>query len=250
MADSPAVVTVPDGLDDFGAQAFTKTVTLIGERNEKAGVIQAASGDSEGLLEALRKTSPLVTEVNTQIDKLNAALEAAELKRDEILKPEVEKIKADSASQVEPLTAEVDELDKSIRAATNYLKQMYGEDVAKALPHLTSRKGRAANGTGGGTKRVRGFDAYVDGVLATMRDGKGVERSNLAAAARVVNVETTVIQAGFFEAQGTTESDKYKDSVEFTVTGKDDDGKEKSFTIKCVRSTAESTAAVESGEAV
>ena len=225
-ASAPAVI-----LDDFGQQAYDKVKSLIEKRNEKAGTIAAASGDAQALLESLRVTSndPNVVTINAKLEELNGQVLALEAKRDEILKPQVEKIKTDAASHVEPLTAEVDEMDKQIKAATNYLKSMYGAEATASLPTLASRKGRETGGSNGG-RRVKGYDVYVDGTIATLRDAKGVDRSNLAAAAKVIGVDTKAIQEGFFTAQGTTDSKSYKDEVEFVVTH---DGKD--FTVRCVR---------------
>jgi hypothetical protein len=222
-------------LDDFGQQAYDRVETLIGTRNEKAGVIAAANGDAQALLEALRSSSddPQVTAINAKLEELNSQVLALESKRDEILTPIVEKTKADSAGLVEPLTAEVDEMDKQIKAATNYLKSMYGAEAVASLPSLTSRKGRET-GAGNGGRRVKGYDVYVDGTLATLRDAKGVDRSNLAAAAKVIGVDTKAIQDGFFTAQGTQESKDYKDQVEFVVSHED-----KNYTVRCVRGVDE-----------
>ena len=241
MTEAPSAPAVT--LDDFGQQAYDRVKVLIGSRNEKAGTIAAASGDSQGLLESLRDTSddPQVVEFRKQIEDLDAKLFALETARDAVLAPIVEKVKADSAHLVEPLTAEVDEMDKQIKAATNYLKSMYGPEAVATLPALANRKNREA-GAGNGGRRVKGYDVYVDGTIATLRDAKGVDRSNLAAAAKVVGVETADIQAGFFTAQGTQDSKSYKDSVEFVVTGKDADGTAKDFTVKCVRGKDEPAA--------
>lgn len=225
-ASAPAVV-----LDDFGKQAKDRLVTLITGRNEKAGIIAAANGDAQGLLEALRESSdnPKVVALNKKIEEAKSLALKLEGERDEILKPIVEETKANAASKVEPLTAEVDELDKQIRAASNYLKSMYGAEAVSDLPALVSRKGRETGGANGG-RRVKGFDVYVDGTLATIRDAKGVERSNLAAAAKAIGVDTQTIQKGFFEAQGTQESKEYKDTVEFVVNHED-----KAYTVRAVR---------------
>lgn len=229
-ASAPAVQ-----FDDFGQQAYDRVVTLIGTRNEKAGTIKAAQGDAQGLLEALRTSSDdaNVVKINAQLETLNSQVLALEAKRDEILAPIVESIKADAGAKVEPLTAEVDEMDKQIRAASNYLKSMYGEAAVKTLPALLSRKGRETGGSNGG-RRVKGFDVYVDGNLATLRDAKGVDRTNLAAAAKVIGVETADIQKGFFEAQGTQEAKDYKPEVTFNI---EHDGK--TFVVKCVRPAEE-----------
>lgn len=231
-ATSAAVV-----LDDFGQQAKDRLKTLIESRNEKAGVIAAANGDAQGLLEALRTSSddPKVTALTKKIEDLKDQALKLESERDDILKPIVEAMKSDAATKVEPFMAEVDEFDKQIRAASNYLKSMYGAEAVADLPNLVSRKGRETGGANGG-RRVKGFDVYVDGVLATLRDAKGVERSNLAAAAKVIGVTTQDIQKGFFEAQGTNESKEYKDSVEFVVTHEDTN-----YTVKCVRGKDDDT---------
>lgn len=221
--------------DDFGQQAYDRVATLIASRNEKAGTIKAAQGDAQGLLEALRTSSDdaTVVKINAQLETLLAQVESLETKRDEILAPIVEDIKSNAASKVEPLTAEVDEMDKQIRAASNYLKSMYGAEAVNGLPALLARKGRETGGANGG-RRVKGFDVYVDGNLATLRDAKGVDRTNLAAAAKAIGVETADIQKGFFEAQGTTEAKDYKAEVSFTI---EHDGK--TFVVKCVRPTEE-----------
>lgn len=225
-ASAPAVV-----LDDFGQQAYDRVNDLILKRNEKAGTIAAASGDAQALLESLRASSddPNVVAINAKLEEFASQILALETKRDEILKPQVEKIKTDATAHVEPLTAEVDEMDKQIKAASNYLKSMYGAEAVDSLPKMLSRKGRETGGNNGG-RRVKGYDVYVDGAIATIRDAKGVDRSNLAAAGKVVGVDTKVIQEGFFTAQGTTDSKSYKDEVEFVVTN---DGKD--FTVRCVR---------------
>jgi hypothetical protein len=225
-ASAPAVV-----LDDFGQQAKDRLKVLIESRNTKAGTIAAANGDAQGLLESLRSSSddPKVVALNKKIEDLAAQVLKFETERDEVLKPIVESIKSDAAAKVEPLTAEVDELDKQIRAASNYLKSMYGAGAVEDLPALVSRKGRETGGSNGG-RRVKGFDVYVDGKIATLRDAKGVERSNLAAAAKAIGVDTATIQKGFFDAQGTTESKDYKNEVEFVVNHED-----KAYTVRCVR---------------
>ena len=214
-ASASAAPTVQ--LDEFAQQAVTNTTALINQRNEKVGLIKAAEGDPQALLEALRKSSENaeVVKINAQIDKLTDSLYALETRRDELLKPEVEAVRKDASSKVEAVTAEVDTLDTQIRAAKNFLKQIYGEAALSGLPEMTGRKNRESDGSG---SRIRGFDVYVDDTLATQRDGKGVERSNFSAAAKAAGVDTVTLQEGFWAAQGTKDSKQFKDRVEFTVT--------------------------------
>lgn len=227
--DKPAVT-----LDDFGKQAIEQATTLINQRNQKVGILQAAQGDPHGLLVALRESSddPQVVKINEQIDKLNDQLLALETKRDELLKPQVEAMQADAKAQQESVTAEVDAIDAKVKSARNFIKQMYGEAALSLLPDMLGRKNRDGSASGEGSgKRVRGFDVYVDGNLATQRDGKGVERSNFSAAAKAAGVDTVALQHAFYEAQGSQDSKSWKDRVEFTVTDKDG----KSHTVVAVR---------------
>lgn len=238
MAESSAVV-----LDDFGKVAKERLGTLIAARNEKASKIAAIQGDEEALVANVVETAddPNVVESRDRLEKLKAAVETETVKLQNLVKPLIEAFKADLGTKIEPLTAEVDEQDKQIRAAQHFLKLTYGEAALEGLPALVGRKGRTHAGGAGGTRRVRGFDVYVDGALATMRDAKGNDRSNLAAAAKVVGCETSVIQEAFFAAQGTKESESFKDRVEFTVTVNDEN-----HIVVANRATAPSDAALAS----
>lgn len=233
-ATKPAVV-----LDDFGKQAVEQASALIAQRNEKVGILQAAQGDPQGLLEALRKSSDNaeVVKINGQIDKVNDQLLALETKRDEILKPVVEEMRANAASQAETVTAEVDTIDAKVKSARNFIKQMYGEAALDLLPDMLGRKNRPSHDGEGGGKRVRGFDVYVDGELATQRDGQGNVRSNFAAAAKLAGVDTVTLQEGFWTAQGTQNSKEFKERVEFTVTQPkgNEDGSDKERAIVAVK---------------
>ena len=237
VAEAPAAPTV--NLDEFGKQAVEQANTLIAQRNEKVGLLLAAQGDPQGLLEALRNSSenPQVVKLREQIDKLNDQLLAAETKRDELLKPEVDAMRADAESKQESVTKEVDEIDAKVKSARNFIKQMYGENALTLLTDMVARKNRASSDGEGSGKRIRGFDIYVDNTLAVQRDGKGVERSNFAAAAKLAEVDTVTLQQGFWDAQGTQDSKKFKERVEFTVVaqGKGEDGEDVSHTIVAVK---------------
>lgn len=219
-------------LDEFGKTAVERLNSIINTRNEKAGILAAATGDAQALLEALRESSDNkeVISINEKIDKFNEELLQLELKRDEILKPIVAEIQSKASEGSEGLTAEVDELDTKIRASKNFLKTTYGEDVLSLVTALVGRKNRS-NGNGSTGRRIRGFDVYVSGKLALMKNGKGEDTSNLSAGAKACNVSTADFQKAFFTAQGTQEVDQFKPTVEFVVTDKNNN----EHMVKCVQ---------------
>ena len=219
-------------LDEFGQTAVDRLNSIISNRNQKAGILAAANGDAQALLEALRESSDNadVVKINTNIDQLESKLFELESKRDEILKPIVAELQTKAQEGSEGLTAEVDELDSKIRASKNFLKMTYGEGSLALVTSLVGRKNRT-NGSGGTGRRIRGFDVYVGGRLALMKNAKGEETSNLSAGAKACNVSTATFQELFFTTQGTKEVEHFKPEISFTVTDKD--GNE--HQVKCVQ---------------
>lgn len=220
MSEATAAVSAP--LDEFGQDAKNRLATAIEARNALVAQLRASQGDPQELLETLRETSTdeQVAKLRTQIEQLDDKREQLFTKRDDLLKPIVEQMRNDSAAGSEDVSAKADALDKTVRAGMNYLKELYGDASLEGLPAVLARKNRATPGKGGGEggKRIRGFDWSVDGVLQTSRDAKGVERSNTAAAAKELGIDTVALQEKFWEAAGTRDSDKYPARVEFTVT--------------------------------
>ncbi|HET7713328.1 MAG TPA: hypothetical protein VFK94_02735 [Patescibacteria group bacterium] len=242
MSEATATVSAP--LDEFGQDAKNRLATTIEQRNALVAQLKATQGDPQELLEALRETSddPQIVKMREQINTLNDKLYELETKRDEALKPLVEQMRAEAAQGSEGVSEKADALDKTIKAGMNYLKELYGEAALEGLPSVLPRKNRATPGKGGGEggKRIRGFDWTVDGILQTSRDAKGVERSNTAAAAKAIGVETATLQEKFWEAAGTRDSAKYPARVEFTVSvGEGDDAK--THTVVAARLTEDET---------
>lgn len=215
------------GVDEFGLALKERLLGTINERNEIVARLKGAEGDEATLLDNLREnsTNPEVQKYTKAIEELDNKREALWNKRDELLKPEIEA--AQSGTNVEEETAKVDALDKQVRSALTYLKETYGENSVTDLPALLGRKNRSkGSGSGEGGKRIRGFDIWVDGKLATSRDANGVERSNFSAAAKAVGVDTKTLQEAFWKEQGTQDAKEYKDRVEFTITvGEGDEAK-------------------------
>lgn len=229
-------------LDEFGQSLKERLVASIEERNTVVARLKAAEGDESTLLETLRETSdnPDVVKINAAIEDLDNKREALFQRRDEILRPIVEQTLSGTSETVEADTAKADAADKAIRSGMNYLKETYGEDAVSDLPDLISRKNRSKSGGGEGGKRIRGFDIWVNGKLATSRDAQGVERSNFSAAAKAVGVDTRILQDAFWEAQGTQDSKQFKDRVEFNVTVGEGDAA-KTHTVVAKRLTEEQT---------
>jgi hypothetical protein len=241
MSEATATVSAP--LDEFGQDAKNRLAATIEQRNALVATLKATQGDPQELLENLRETSDneQVVKFRAQIETLTDKLYELETKRDEVLKPIVEEMRAEAAKGSEGVSEKADALDKTVKAGLNYLKELYGEAALEGLPTVLARKNRATPGKGGeGGKRIRGFDWSVDGVLQTSRDAKGVERSNTAAAAKEVGVDTIALQEKFWEAAGTRDSSKYPARVEFTVTvGEGDEAKTRK--VVAVRLTKEET---------
>jgi hypothetical protein len=217
-ATEAKVVPVP--LDEFGVMAHAKLATQIGEYNDLVRLVKAADGDPQSLLDELRKSSddPTVVKINAKIDELNNTLFELESKRDEILKPLVSKFAEDAKASLGDKPEKMEKLGKTIKTARAYLADTYCPEVLDDLPPLEGKRGGGGGGAGSGARRIRGFDFYVDGKLATTRDAKGNESSNAAAAAKALNLTTEDIRQAFWAAAGTDDSSKYPPEVKFTVT--------------------------------
>jgi len=235
MTAETSAQTIP--LDEFGKMALDRYVDSVNTYNGLVAKIKAASGSPEDVLNAVKVDGsiPEIEKVNVAIEKHKAALLKLEAELDVIAKPIADARLADGSKDVEAETAEADVLHKTIRSARNYLTDSYGDAVLEGTPDIARRTNRSTTGTGG--KRIRGFDVYVDGALATMRDAKNVERSNFAAAAKVAGVATVDLQKAFYVAAGSEEKKDWPDRVEYSVTDKEGNAHE----VVAVRLTEEET---------
>lgn len=232
----------PANLGEFEKMAWLRLEDTILKHNAEVGKLKAVSGDPLALIQALRVADtddPAVKAAQDLVTQYDKALNDAIVALDELLKPQAEKMQTEAKEQVEGITAKVDEHAKTIRAGQNYLKGLAGDEALKGLTTVEKLKsGGTSGGTGG--KRVRGFDFYVDGKLQTVRDAQGVERSNLAAAAKTIGVETEALRNAFYQAMETQDSDKFKESVKFIV--KHDDKTYEVFAKKQADEVAEDAA--------
>jgi hypothetical protein len=229
-AAEPKTPEVPAGppanLGEFEKMAWGRLKETIEAHNAEVGKLKAVAGDDSALTETLRNTpsnDPAIKKLQDQDEQAYRAWEQVRKALDEALAPQVEAMRSDVASQVEGITAKVDEYYKTIKAGQNYLKGLAQGDTdpLTGLPEIVRVKSGSGSSGGSGQRRIRGFDFYVNGKLATSRNAQGKESSNLAAAAKAVGVETEALRGAFWAAQETQDAEKFKDEVKFGVKHND-----------------------------
>lgn len=226
-------------LDEFAQLAKQKLHASIDERNAFVATLKASQGDKAGLIETLAVNPPSDNEEAVaacdEVTRLDIALNEAIKTRNALLEPIADEMLAAGKEQVDELTTKVGELDKTIKAGLKYFEDLYGPEVLTDLPERVTLRGGSKAATGGeGGRRVRGFNVWVDGELATQRDAKGKDRSNLAAGAKKMGISPSDMRDAFWQAQGTQDSAQYQDKVSFTVTVGDN-----SYEVICERNTTE-----------
>lgn len=224
----PAVV-----LDEFGQTLVNKLVPRINDYNAKCATLSAIGGDIPALMKSLADTTKdaAVVKLNADLEVVRQTEQKLITQRDGLLRPIAEKMQAESKDQVATLKADADALLKTIKNGQNYLKSEVGEEALTLLPKLKGQANRSASsGDGETSRRIRGFDYYVNDVLSTARDQKGVDRSNLATVSKEVGASTAALQEAFFAVAG-KDANAYPDKVEFEVKGKDD----KVYHIKAIK---------------
>lgn len=225
-------------LDEFGVMAKERLLAQVEQYNALASRVKAAEGDPQALLENLRESyteDEQVAKITAAIEDLDNKREALFNKRDSLLKPVVEKMVEEAKSGLGDAEQQAQEIAKVIKSARNYIETTYGPSHLEDVPALVGKR-RAGGGGGGGTgaRRVRGYDVYVDGTLATAPDAQGNKKSNLAAAAKALGVDTEDLRNLFFQAAGSDDSKSWGNTVEFDVTVTED-GKESVKHLVCKR---------------
>lgn len=217
-------------LDEFGNMAKARLKDSIEQHNTLASRVKAATGDPLALLDNLRETytEGEVGKYTAAIEEIDNKREALFVKRDALLTPIVEKMVEEAKAGVGDAEQQAADLLKTIKAGQKYLSDLYGEAAIEDLPKVVGKRAASTGSGGTGQRRVRGFDVYIDGSLATAADAQGNKKSNLAAAAKALGVDTESLRDSFFAAAGSEDSKAWPAIVEFdvTVTETDDDGKE------------------------
>jgi hypothetical protein len=204
-------------LDDFGTLAKQKYVDTLKDYNAKVEQAKSVSSIDE-FSSKFMETAPELAEENAKIAKLEDALEqikaARLIKATPLIQPAYEAAVAVAGVDVTAL----DEQLKTLRVTAKYLVSIYGEDVLDDTDKIASRsKTGGSSGAGAGGRRIRGFEVYIDGVLAAQKNAEGVLKSTFSIAAKMLEVETVDLQRAFFAEAGSedTKSDDFPAVVEF-----------------------------------
>ncbi len=200
--------------DDLQRLQFTELEKQIVARNDLVGRANAASGDRVTLTEQMREndTDPEVVEAREQMSKWA-------LRLDELIKPKVDAIIADSKGSVEELEKAIKEADSLVNPGVNFYKKMYGDEAASFFTERKRLKGTAVRSGGSGGRRIRGFNVTVQ-----LEDKDAVTFDNFSGAAKYIGVETSDLQNAFFAKAGTEDVAKIDDEVTYTVNYTNTDG--------------------------
>lgn len=215
--EAPAPVKFQDAMHEA---AFTQLHDLIVTRNDLVGRANAANGDRVTLVEQITENSTDKAIVAARKQRDDAIMELHKL-----VQPQVEKVMADAQGSIEEVETELKKIDNILKPGVTYLRRLYGEEAAEALPSQARVKGvRINSGGSSGGRRIRGFNVIVTYA------GETEEFENFASAAKFLgDVDTATLQAGFFEAAGNPAASKdAPDVVEFalTLTETDEEGNE------------------------
>jgi hypothetical protein len=207
-------------MDDFGKMAFDRYVQDVEQYN--AAVAKGEAVESrEKFEETFLDTAPELAEFNAQIqqliEKANDLKSERNIQAQPLITPAYEK----ALNEVGVDPEAIKELKKKVAAGVRYLTTMYGEEVLVDAPKA---KAMRAGGTGGttGTRRIHGFDVYVDGKLSGTKNKEGVLQSNFASGARDLGIETIELQRMFFDKAGREDykAEDFPASVEFNIGDK------------------------------
>jgi len=207
-------------LDDFGKVALQRYIQVVEQHNALVAKTKAVES-KEKFAEAFMNEALELSEFNAQIEKLESALEDLKGQRLVVATPLITPAYEAALAGVGVDPEQVKELKKQISASAKYLTSMYGDAVLADAPKPDAM--RAAGGsTGGGGRRIRGFEVYVDGVIQGAKNADGVFKSTFSHAAKALEVETVELQRAFFEAAGQedTKADSFPALVEFEFKGK------------------------------
>jgi hypothetical protein len=224
---TPEVTPEPVVLDEFGTQfkaRIAQSVTELIAVNEQIAKYQGSRDDIIDALEQSHEGDEAYQKLDATITKLDQELSKLVAQKRSILEPVADSILANAAEAVKPLLETQSTLKKTVDSGVKYMIGEYGEGAVTDLA-LPKAVRKSAAGSGDGGNRIRNLDVYVNGQLATQANKDGEKKSNLAAAAKAAQVETSVMQEAFWTAQGTKDAKAFKPEVEFEVTATID-GKE------------------------
>lgn len=194
---------------------------------EFASIVEAlksAQGDEAAVVESIKNSDsdPKVVKANEVITDLDRRLSEAQAALDAYAKEQAKSRMTVDHEKVAELTLRANTLEKKIKTGRNYLvsEAEGNEAILSLLPDVPGRKARAnvATGNGEGVRRLRGFNIYIDGELATQaqtKNGQKVLVSSFTAGALKMNADTKALQAAYYEVAGTKDAKAFPESVNF-----------------------------------
>lgn len=207
--------------DDFGKMAYDRYVAVVEQYNEAVGKGEAVES-LDKFREQFMDTAPELAEFNAQIEQLMSEVESIKIRRllagDPLVQPAYDK----ALNEVGVDPEAIKELKKKIGASSRFLISEYGDEVLNDAPKPKAMRAGGTSTGATGTRRIRGFDVEVDGVLTGAKNKDGVFKSNFASGARVLGIETTELQRLFFEKAKSEDykADDFPALVEFEYDGK------------------------------
>lgn len=211
-------------IDDFAKLMIERVTDSITDYNSKVEASQSIDS-IETFQEHFLKTAPELANFNSEIETVESHLESLLTRRlaaaMPLIQPAYDAAVKDSGIDLVAL----DEQLKMIRSVLKVLKDNYVEDAIKQIPEVAKKKGGSSTGTGvgTGTRRIRGFNVYIDGVIATTKHPKtGKPVSTFSAASTALDADNTELQNAFLEAAGREDWNKpgFPAMVDFEFAGK------------------------------
>jgi hypothetical protein len=207
-------------LDDFGKMAYDRYVATVDQYNEAVSKGEAVAS-REKFEEMFLDTAPELAEETDMINRLKEKLHDVETERSIKAQPLITPAYEKALSEVGVDPEAIKELKKKLTAATRFLTIEYGEEVLADAPKAKQVRALGSTGTTG-TRRIHGFDVYIDGKLSGSKNKDGVFMSNFASGARDLGIETIELQRAFFEKAGREDykAEDFPAMVDFSIGDK------------------------------
>lgn len=239
MTEAPAEATTeakktePTFADDMQRMAYEQLAHMIAERNSLVGTVNAANGDRSALVDQITEedNDPEIVAAREARDEAIERLES-------LVRPKVEALVNEGAEGLAESEAKIKEIEGTVKPGINFYKKVYGDDAAEFLPALTRVRSSRISNAGTGGRRIRGYE------LTVTIDGEVTGYENFASAAKDLDIDTTVLQDGFFQAAGNPKQVKdAPDQVSFSLTitevDEDEQAVEKTVTVLATRKDAD-----------
>lgn len=207
-------------LDDFGKLALERYNVLVDQYNTMVGKTKKVESKDK-FIEVFMQEDERFANFNNEIERLESEVESLKSRRLVAATPLVEPAYQEALANVGVDPEAVKDLRKSLTAAARFLIVTYGETVLDGTTKPEAvRTGGSATGTGG--RRIRGFDWYVDGEKATIKNKDGIPKSTATAAAKVLDVPVPELQEAWLKEAGSEDwkNEAFPTLIDFEYAGK------------------------------